>query len=193
MTTLSTSPFIVDSIWQKTRTSAIAQVTSLTVLTIVSAQIIIPLPFTPIPLTMQTFAILFGAAAIGPSKALIAQVTYIFLATLGLPILAGDKGGIESVLGATGGYLFAFLVASVVVGKLASTISTKRFRGVLLGYVLGSLIIYAIGATWLAIYTGKGLSYAFLNGVLPFLVGDVIKAALAASLLPAAWRLVKNN
>ena len=64
MTTLSASPFIIDSIWQRTRTSALVQITSLTALTVLSAQIVIPLPFTPIPLTMQTFAILFGAAVI---------------------------------------------------------------------------------------------------------------------------------
>ena len=94
MTTLSVSPFIVDSIWQRTRTSAFIQISVLTTITILSAQVVIPLPFTPIPLTMQTFAILFGAAAIGPYKSLIAQVAYISLAAIGLPVLAGDKGGI---------------------------------------------------------------------------------------------------
>lgn len=192
MTTLSASPFIIDSIWQRTKTSAFAQILSLTGLTILSAQIVIPLPFTPIPLTMQTFAILFGAAAIGPFKSLIAQFAYISLAALGMPILAGDKGGIEAVIGATAGYLLAFMVASFVVGKIASQITTKKFQGVLIGYVLGSLIIYVLGASWLAIYTGKGISYAVINGVIPFLIGDLIKAGLAASLLPISWRLINK-
>ena len=192
MTTLSASPFIVDSIWQRTRTSAFIQISVLTTITILSAQVVIPLPFTPIPLTMQTFAILFGAAAIGPYKALIAQVAYISLAAIGLPVLAGDKGGIEAILGATAGYLIAFLVASFVVGKIASKYSTKKFYGVLVGYLVGSLIIYTLGATWLAFYTGKGFGYGLMNGVLPFLIGDALKAALAASLLPISWRLVKK-
>ncbi|MBJ7393332.1 MAG: biotin transporter BioY [Candidatus Nanopelagicales bacterium] len=192
MTTLSASPFIVDSIWHKTRTSALAQISALTAITVLSAQVIIPLPFTPVPLTMQTFAILFGAAAIGPFKSLIAQFAYLSLAALGLPVLAGDRGGIEAIFGATAGYLFAFLLASFVVGKLASRITTKRFQGVLLGYLVGSLIIYAMGATWLAIYTEKGFYYALLNGVVPFLIGDAIKACLAASLLPISWRLINK-
>ena len=192
MTTLSASPFIVDSIWQRTRTSALVQITSLTALTVLSAQIVIPLPFTPIPLTMQTFAILFGAAVIGPVRSLIAQFAYLLLAAVGFPVLAGNKAGIEAIFGATAGYLFAFLVASFVVGLLAKKITTKRFQGVLVGYLVGSLIIYAMGATWLAFYTGKGFYFALLNGVVPFLIGDAIKAALAASLLPVSWRLIKK-
>jgi biotin transport system substrate-specific component len=174
LTTLSASPFVIDSIWQRTRTSAFVQISALTTLTILSAQIIVPLPFTPIPFTMQTFAILFGAAALGPTKSFIAQFAYL------------------SIFGATAGYLIAFLIASVVVGKLATKITTKRFQGVLFGYLIGTLIIYVLGATWLAIYTEKGISYAITSGVLPFVIGDIIKAALAASLLPISWRLVNK-
>ncbi|MFM1986101.1 MAG: hypothetical protein RIS18_318 [Actinomycetota bacterium] len=192
MTSLSASPYIVDSIWQKTRTSALVQISSLTALTILSAQIVIPLPFTPIPLTMQTFAILFGAAVIGPVRSLIAQFSYLFIAAIGFPVLAGDKGGIDAIFGATAGYLFAFMLASYVVGILAKKVTTKKFQGVLIGYVIGSLIIYALGSSWLAFYSGKGFYYALLNGVLPFLIGDAIKAALAASLLPISWRFVNK-
>jgi biotin transport system substrate-specific component len=192
MSTISTSPFIIDSIWERTKSSALAQISALTGLTIVSAQVVIPLPFTPIPLTLQTFAILFGAAALGPTKSFMAQFIYLSLAAIGLPVLAGDKGGVAAVFGATAGYLVAFLVASIVVGKIAERITTKSFQNVLLGYVLGSLIIYVLGASWLAIFTGKGISYAIINGVLPFIVGDIVKAALAASLLPVAWRLIKK-
>jgi len=192
LTTLSVSPFIVDSIWQRTRSSAFIQISALTSITVLSAQVVVPLPFTPIPLTMQTFAILFGAAAIGPYKSLIAQFAYISLAALGFPVLAGNKGGIEAIFGATAGYLFAFLLASFVVGKIASKFSTKKFYGVLVGYLVGSIIIYTLGATWLAFYSGQGFGYAFVNGVLPFLIGDVFKAGLAASLLPISWRLVKK-
>ena len=192
MTTLSASPFIVDSIWQRTRTSALVQISSLTALTVLSAQIDIPLPFTPIPLTMQTFAILFGAAVIGPVRALLAQFAYILLASFGFPVLAGDKGGFDAIFGATAGYLFAFMVASFVVGILAKKVSTRKFQGVLFGYLIGSLIIYSLGASWLAFYSGKGFYYALLNGVVPFLIGDAIKAALAASLLPISWRFVNR-
>jgi biotin transport system substrate-specific component len=192
MTALVTSPFIVDSVWQRTKSSAFIQISALTTLTIFSAQIIIPLPFTPVPLTMQTFAILLGASTLGPIKSLIAQFAYVLIAALGAPVLAGNRGGLDAVLGATGGYLVGFIVASFVVGTLAHRVSTKKFQGVFFSYFVGSFVIYTFGATWLSLYTGKGISFAIANGVLPFLIGDFLKASLAATLLPTTWRLINK-
>lgn len=124
--------------------------------------------FYPDSINHANFCNSFGAAVIGPVRSLIAQFAYLLLAAVGLPVLAGNKAGIEAIFGATAGYLFAFLVASYVVGLLAKKITTKRIQGVLVGYLVGSLIIYAMGATWLAFYTGKGFYYALLNGVVPF-------------------------
>ena len=192
MSVISTSPYIADSLWSKSKVSTYIQISLLTMLTIVSAQVVIPLPFTPIPITLQTFAILFGAAALGPNKSTIAQTLYILLALIGFPVLASDKGGFEAVFGATAGYLFAFILSSYVVGILAKKFSTKLVINVFISYFAGTLLIYLLGASWLSFYTGNGIIYGIEKGVLPFIIGDILKAFLAASLLPITWRLIKK-
>lgn len=192
MSTTISSPYVVDSIWEKSKSSTYVQIASLTLLTIISAQVVIPLPFTPVPLTMQTFAILFGAAALGPYKSTIAQLIYLLIAAIGFPVLASDKGGVEAIFGATAGYLLAFLVASFVVGLLAKQLPTRKFFNVFVGFFLGTILIYLFGATWLGFYTGNGLAFGISKGVLPFIIGDILKALLAASLLPVTWKLIKK-
>ena len=192
MSTTISSPYVIDSIWEKSKSSTYVQVGALTLLTIISAQVVIPLPFTPVPMTLQTFAILFGAAAIGPYKSTLAQFIYLLIAAIGFPVLASDKGGVEALFGATAGYLFAFLVSSYVVGHVAKQLSTRKFINVFVGFFLGTLLIYFFGATWLAFYTGNGLAYGISKGVLPFVLGDIVKALLAASLLPVTWKLIKK-
>ena len=192
MSVISNSPYIADSLWSRSKVSTYIQISLLTMLTIVSAQVVIPLPFTPIPITLQTFAILFGAAALGPNKSTIAQTLYISLALIGFPVLASDKGGFEAVFGATAGYLFAFILSSYVVGILAKKFSTKLVINVFISYFAGTLLIYLLGASWLSFYTGNGIIYGIEKGVLPFIIGDILKAFLAASLLPITWRLIKK-
>ena len=192
MSTTISSPYVIDSIWEKSKSSTYVQVGALTLLTIISAQVVIPLPFTPVPMTLQTFAILFGSAAIGPYKSTMAQFIYLLIAAIGFPVLASDKGGVEALFGATAGYLFAFLVSSYVVGHVAKQLSTRKFINVFVGFFLGTFLIYFFGATWLAFYTGNGLAYGISKGVLPFVLGDIVKALLAASLLPVTWKLIKK-
>lgn len=192
MSTTISSPYVIDSIWEKSKSSTYVQVSALTLLTIVSAQVVIPLPFTPVPLTLQTFAILFGAAAIGPYKSTLAQFFYLLIAAIGFPVLASDKGGVEAIFGATAGYLFAFLVASYVVGLIAKQLSTRKFLNVFVGFFIGTFLIYIFGASWLSFYTGNGLAYGISKGVIPFILGDILKALLAASLLPVTWKLIKK-
>ncbi|MFM9095747.1 MAG: biotin transporter BioY [Actinomycetes bacterium] len=192
MSTTISSPYVIDSIWEKSKSSTYVQVGALTLLTIISAQVVIPLPFTPVPMTLQTFAILFGAAAIGPYKSTLAQFIYLLIAAIGFPVLASDKGGVEALFGATAGYLFAFLVSSYVVGLVAKQLSTRKFINVFVGFFLGTFLIYFFGATWLAFYTGNDLAYGISKGVLPFILGDIVKALLAASLLPVTWKLIKK-
>jgi biotin transport system substrate-specific component len=192
LSTTISSPYVIDSIWEKSKSSTYVQVGALTLLTIISAQVVVPLPFTPVPMTLQTFAILFGAAAIGPYKSTLAQFIYLLIAAIGFPVLASDKGGVEALFGATAGYLFAFLVSSYVVGLVAKQLSTRKFINVFVGFFLGTFLIYFFGATWLAFYTGNDLAYGISKGVLPFIVGDIVKALLAASLLPVTWKLIKK-
>jgi biotin transport system substrate-specific component len=159
-------------------------------LTAAAAQVAVPLPFTPVPLSGQTFAVLLVAAALGPLRGSLAQVLYIALAMVGLPFYAEASGGVEVVFGATGGYVFGFVVASVVVGHLARRGVDRKPVGVIGAYVAGSLIIYSVGVPWLAAAIDAPLLEAVKLGLVPFLIGDAIKAVLAAGLLPAAWKLL---
>ena len=193
MSTQVAGAVVVDSWAAKSTVRNAVLVFGLTALTALSAQVSIPLPFTPVPLTLQTFAVLAGAAALGAERAVLAQVLYLVLAVAGAPVLAGGASGGATVVGATGGYLLGFVVASYVVGKIAERGATQKISATVLAYVAGSAVIYTLGALWLAYSTSNSISWAIANGVVPFLVGDAIKAVAAGAVLPAAWKLVDGK
>lgn len=155
-----------------------------------SAQVSVPLPFSPVPVSGQTFAVLLLAASVGPLRAVTASGLYWVLGGLGLPFYAGAESGWQTGLGATGGYLVGFVLASLVVGELARRGGDRTPARMLATYALGSLVIYAVGLPWLAAVTGAGLAATLGMGLWPFLAGDAAKAVLAAALLPAAWRML---
>jgi biotin transport system substrate-specific component len=159
-------------------------------LTALAAQVIIPLPFTPVPITGQTFAILLLGAAYGPARGAWTLLAYLAVGAVGVPVYTEASGGYEVFLGATGGYLVAFPIAALVVGALARRGWDRKVLGTAVAFAVGSLVVYGIGVPWLAIVTGMSLPAAVAAGAIPFLVGDAIKALLAAAALPIAWRLL---
>ncbi|MFO8074792.1 MAG: biotin transporter BioY [Egibacteraceae bacterium] len=161
--------------------------------TAAAAQVVVPLPFSPVPLSGQTFAVLLVAAALGPARAVAAMGLYLLLGGLGLPFYADAASGWQHLAGASGGYLLGFVVAAVVVGALARRGADRRPATMAAAFLLGSAVIYLFGATVLALVTGMGAGEAVLRGVAPYLVGDVLKAALAAALLPGAWYLLGRD
>jgi biotin transport system substrate-specific component len=193
MSTQAVTGVIVDSWATQSRVRNAILVLGLTGFTALAAQVSIPLPFTPVPLTLQTFAVLAGAAALGAERAVIAQVLYIALAVAGVPVLAGGASGHEVVVGATGGYLIGFVLASYVVGWISSNGASTKSGKTALAFLAGSVLIYALGAPWLAFTTGNTITWAIVNGVVPFLVGDLIKAVAAGAVLPLAWKITKSN
>ena len=193
MSATAVSGVVVDSWAAKSLVRNAVLVLGLTALTVASAYASIPLPFTPVPLTLQTFAVLAGAAALGAERAVLAQVLYITLAVAGLPVLAGGAGGREEVIGATGGYLLGFVIASYVVGRISAAGASTKTTTTALSYVAGSLLIYALGAPWLAYVVGFSMSEAIAAGVIPFLIGDAIKAVAAGAVLPLAWKLTGSK
>jgi len=154
------------------------------------AQVIIPLPFTPVPLTGQTFAVLLVGAALGSKRGAASLALYLAVGVLGLPFFAGGAHGLNVVTGATGGYLIGFIVAAYVIGLLAEHGLERSVRTSIIPFLIGTVIIYACGVTWLAIVVGS-FSKAITLGLVPFVIGDVIKLVAAALALPAAWKLVK--
>jgi biotin transport system substrate-specific component len=192
MVSLIMPSVIVDHWFEKTKVAAVVEISTLIGLTAISAQVAIYLPFTPVPLTLQTFVILLGAAAVGAQRAAIAQFFYLTLALAGLPIMADGKGGLSAVYGATSGYLIGFIFASLAVGYLANKYSTHKFRHVFFGYFVGSVTIYFFGVIGLMIYAKISIVTALTIGVLPFVIGDVVKAMAAGFLLPSAWKLTEK-
>jgi biotin transport system substrate-specific component len=156
----------------------------------VLAQVTIPLPFTPVPLTGQTFAVLLVAAALGSKRGVVSMALYLALGALGLPFFAGGAHGVNIIIGATGGYLIGFICAAYFIGLLAERGLERSVRTSIIPFLAGTVIIYACGVTWLAVVLGS-LGKAVTLGLVPFLIGDAIKLIAAALALPAAWKFAK--
>jgi biotin transport system substrate-specific component len=145
-----------------------------------AAQVAVPVPFTPVPMTLQPLAVLAVGGLLGAAGGLAALVTYLTLGILGLPVFAGGSAGVVHLMGPTGGYLLAFPLAAAVTGAL-----TGRSAGVLrtlLACALGMAIIHAGGVAQLALLGGSP-SAAFRVGFVPFFTGDLLKVGLAAALI----------
>lgn len=156
-----------------------------------AAQIAIPLPFTPVPVTGQTFAVLLTAAALGTWRGVASMLVYAAMGLAGVPWFAeGSSAFKDGALVVSFGYVLGFIAAAALVGWLAERGNTRtplRTAGLM---VLGNVVIYAIGATWLAGAIDVSFGKALELGVQPFLLGDALKVALAAGLFPLAWRAV---
>ena len=153
------------------------------------AQWSIPLPGTPVPLTLGTFAVLLTGASLGGLRALLSVGTYLVAGGLGVNWFAGHRDGWG---GATFGYIIGYVIAATLVGWLAQRGGDRTVVKTVVTMALGNLIIYAVGVSWLMSATGMELSAGLKAGMTPFLIGDAIKIAAAAGLLPAAWSLVKR-
>lgn len=160
------------------------------VLISLAAQVRFYLPGNPVPVTGQTLAVLLVGGALGLRRGVAATALYLALGVAGLPVFADGKHGLAILTGVTGGYLVGFVVSSAIVGKLAEFGWDRRVSGAIGMLVVGSIPIYAIGVPWLAYSVHKPLDWAIGIGLTPFVIGDVLKIALAAVLFPAAWWVV---
>ncbi len=154
-----------------------------------AAQISIPLPGTPVPVTGQTFAVLLAAAAIGPARGVLSMLLYLVAGVVGVPWFAGHAHGVAM---ASFGYIVGFVLAAAVVGALAKRGADRTPVRTAATMLLGTALIYTVGVPWLALHLDVGLAKALSLGVRPFLGGDLLKVALAAGLLPAAWAAVRR-
>ncbi|GAA4919873.1 biotin transporter BioY [Streptomyces coeruleoprunus] len=167
------------------RTRDIALVVGGAALTGIAAQLSVPIPGSPVPVSGQTFAALLVGTALGARLGFLSLAGYALAGMAGMPWFAqGTSGyGMPSF-----GYILGMLLAATVVGALArrgADRSVLRMAGTM---AVGSLIIYAVGVPYLALATGMSLSQAVAVGLVPFLVGDAVKAALAMGALPTAWK-----
>ena len=155
-----------------------------------AAQVRLPLPFSPVPVTGQTFAVLLVGAALGARLGVASTVLYLVEGLAGLPVYAGGNTGFAELAGPTGGYLVGFVAAAAIVGALAQRGWDRRFLTAVAAMLAGEVAIYAFGLVWLARFP---LPVPLLEaGLIPFVVGDAYKLVAAALALPGAWRFVRG-
>ena len=156
--------------------------------TAAAAQITIPL--SPVPFTLQVLAVILSGLLLGVRNGALAQAVYVLVGAVGVPVFSGFTGGLGHVFGPTGGYLISYPIAAAVAGLAAKTVAgDSRSRALWFGFFWGCTglaIIYALGATWLAVVSGLTPKVAIATGVLPFVVFDLIKVGLAALVAVAA-------
>lgn len=178
---------VINSSPARSRLATIALIVGFAVLTGVAAQWRLPLGFTPVPITGQTFAVLLSGAVLGMRAGATSQLTYLAMGVVGFPFFAGGESGWEVLVGPTAGYLVGFVLAAAAIGRMAELKADRRIVTAIPSFILGSFIIYACGALGLVVIANMALEQAIRLGVAPFLVGDLFKAVAAGLALPTAW------
>jgi biotin transport system substrate-specific component len=170
-----------------------------TVLTAAAAQVSIPLPFTPVPFTLQPMVVLLGGAALGARLGMASQVLYLLIGIAGLPVFAASPvlpQGVFRLLGPTGGYLMSYPIAAFVAGSLADRGFDRRYVTSVLAMGAGLAVVFAGGVAWLAWFArpvATGLGAALQTGLYPFLPADILKICVAAAIMPGAWALLRGR
>jgi len=159
----------------------------------VLAQIAIPVPGSPVPVTGQTLGVLILGTAYGSTLGFTTFALYILVGIAGAPVFADGGYGLDRIVGATGGYLVGMLVATFVLGQLARFRLDQKFLTALPSMLIGTLTTFSFGLIWLHQYTGQSWSWTFEKGLTPFIVGEVLKIAIAGTSLPAIWRVVNRK
>ncbi|MFP5248036.1 MAG: biotin transporter BioY [Thermoanaerobaculia bacterium] len=156
----------------------------------IAAQVAIPLPFTPVPLTLQPLAVIFVGVTLGSTRGAAAAALYLLEGFSGLLVFAQGHGGPQWLLGLTGGYLMSYPFAAWLAGFVSERGWGSSILRAVTGMLLALGVIYVGGWSWLAIQTSPRA--AFVAGVAPFVVADIIKVAIGAALLPKAQKLIAS-
>jgi len=165
-------------------TKSIMQIAVMVALIAVLSQIWLPMPG-GVPMTLQTLAVMLAGIILGPIKGGLAVLIYVAMGAIGLPVFTGFSGGFSVALGITGGYIMGFVVAAPIIGLLSSPQKTKKtlfFIKLLIGLLLGQAVIFSFGTLWIMRLSGMSLSAALPYSLIPFIVPEIIKTALAVVL-----------
>ncbi len=189
-------PTLIDRVVTRTWLSDIALVVAGTALVAVLAQVAIPL--WPVPVTGQTLAVLLVGASLGAARGAASLGLYAILGAVGLPIYSDSASGWSVLLGPTGGYIIGFIVSAALVGWAAERSWDRGWYKPIITFIGGSLVVFAIGLPWLAVSLGQfGLANdvqsVLVAGFYPFIIGGLIKAGIAAALLPALWAAAEKS
>lgn len=180
---------IAGAVLPRNRATTAALVVSFALFTALAAQIRIPSPFTPVPITGQTFAVLLSGAALGGLAGAASQSLYLIMG-LFLPFYAGGASGWQHATGATGGFLIGFIAAAGVVGLLAERNQDRTLVSAIPAFLTGTVVIYLVGVPWLSAVLGVSWIRGVELGLAPFVIGDLAKAVVAGMVLPLTWRLI---
>jgi biotin transport system substrate-specific component len=150
----------------------------------------VSIPFEPVPVTGQTFAVLLVGSSLGAIRGAASLVLYLWLGVAGAPIYAHQNSGWDVIVSASGGYIVGFVIAAAVTGFLAERQWDRRFSSSIGAMLTGNVIIYAVGLPWLAVVLNTNFETTLEYGLYKFVPGDLLKLYLAAAVLPTAWRLV---
>jgi biotin transport system substrate-specific component len=173
----------------------IGSVVLIAAMTAAAAQISIPLPFTPVPFTLQPMVVLLGGAALGSRLGMAAQALYLLAGIAGLPVFAASAvlpQGVLRLLGPTGGYLMSYPFAAFLTGLLAERGLDRRYVTSVLAMGTGLAVVFTFGVVWLAWWArpaAGSLDVALRTGLYPFIPADVVKILVAAAVMPALWKL----
>lgn len=173
-----------------------AAVLFVSVLTAAAAQVSVPLPFTPVPLTLQPMVVLLGGAALGPRLGMASQVLYLLAGMAGLPVFAASAvlpQGPLRLLGPTGGYLMSYPFAACLTGWLAERGFDRRYLTSVVAMAAGLAVIFTCGVSWLSWFAQPapaGLTAALATGLYPFVPVDLVKICIASAIMPAVWKLM---
>ena len=188
---LTTRPTIIDRLVPRSIASDVALVAAGAALTALAAQVSIPTPI-GVPFTLQTFAVLLVGASLGSMRGAASMALYALVGLLGLPVFAEQSHGASVLFGATGGFIFGFILAGFVVGKLAELKWSSNILKMATAYAIGSIVIYLVGIPVLASVSQVDLVTA-TGWMVPFFIWDAVKAVAAGLALPGAWALLRKN
>jgi len=173
-----------------------ASVLAAVALTAAAAQFSAPLPFTVVPFTLTPFAVMLTGAALGSRLGFVAQALYLAAGAAGLAVFAPSltlPPGAARLVGPTGGYLLAYPVAAFITGWLAERGWDRRYFSSLASMLIGLAVIFAGGVSWWSVMPGQTLGSAIAQGFVPFIAMDIVKAAIAAKVLPMTWSLLGKS
>lgn len=176
---------IIDSFKSNAITNALAVIAG-SLLIVLSAQVYINLPFTPVPITLQTLSVMLLGSFLGSKKAPLSVLLYIAYGALGFPVFSDHSGGLHVLIGATGGYIFGFIITAYVVGKFASMGWDRSFLKSLFVMLVAQACIFVPGLLWLSQFVG--FENVLAQGFYPFVVGGILKILIAGSGSVLAWK-----
>jgi len=179
---------LIDFIWpERNLARNVVLVVGTSLLLALSAQIAIPLPFSPVPITSQTLVVLLAGAVLGSRLGALSVLVYITEGAVGLPFFAKGGAGLTYLRGVTTGYIIGFVVAAFMVGLLVEGGLGRKFSTAILAMLIGNIILYCFGLAWLKSALNISMRKAFAFGLYPFILGDLYKIGLASVLLPKLW------